>query len=453
MKKRMIITMLSICVFFGIVLVGCTNRKATFSSVTTSEIFKTIPIMNGEKVEFSDVEDVGGGNFMITAKNTSLTEYYDYLAVLDDRDFKKYVDNGKDGIEGYIYTSHYMKDDLLVVVNYFSKMEKTTITVGEQQKVSQHLFYKDEYVKDNIAGAKTTFTMPELYTAGNSFIIQLKNGHFIINDGGMKDDLPYLLDYLDSLVPKGEKPIVDAWFISHAHTDHMGVMLAFYENKEYVDRVYVEEVYYTEMSEAAQKGDASSYDKADVLSFYSITVPGILKSSDGDAPELYRFRLGEKYYFNDITIDVIFTPDILPYTEWKTWNATSVVLMYNIEGQKMMLNGDIDWECQEVLLETFDDPYFDMKIYQTPHHGGNVYNEFSSHLKMDTIIYPSFEYERGKTTLLGRFVQNEFLRLRAKESLAWGDGGVVLTFPYEVGTYKKLPLTDWIYHETGPTNR
>jgi L-ascorbate metabolism protein UlaG (beta-lactamase superfamily) len=62
--------------------------------------------------------------------------------------------------------------------------------------------------------------MMELFRLGNSFIFQLKNGHFLISDGGMATDLPYLLDYLDSLVPEGEKPIVDGWIISHAHGDH-----------------------------------------------------------------------------------------------------------------------------------------------------------------------------------------------------------------------------------------
>ena len=138
---------------------------------------------------------------------------------------------------------------------------------------------------------------------------------------------------------------------------------------------------------------------------------------------------------------------------WKTWNATSVGLMYTIEGQKMLITGDIDWECQKVMLETFDDDYFNMAIYQAPHHGGNVYNQFSSHLKVDTILYPSFDVERGNTALLGRKVQNLYLKSISKEALGWGDGGVTLTFPYEVGTYEKLPLTEWIYHEEGPKNR
>ena len=453
MKKSMIYMVLSVSILLGIMLTGCASSKDTFATVTDSELFQTVPLMTGEKLEFSDVTDVGGGNFMITASNTTKEEYNDYLAVLEKDGFKKHVDNG-DGVEGYIYTSHYQKEELLVVASYLSKMEETVITVCKDAVLSQHLFYSKKDVAENSQTRKTTLIMPELYRAGNSFIIQLKNGHFIINDGGEQDDLPYLLDYLDTLVTEGDKPIVDAWIISHAHKDHMGVFIGFYENKQYIDRVYIENVYFTKPSDEAQTGDAGAYDKADVLCFYTETVPEMLKSTNGNAPKLHRMRMGERYYFNDITMDVIFSPDMLPYTEWKTWNATSMVLMYTIEGQKMMIGADIDWECQKVLLEIFDDEYFDIDIYQAPHHGGNVYNQFSSHIKTNTVLYPTNDSERDtvKTSLLGRWVQNMYLKSLADEALDWGDGGIVLTFPYTVGNYEVLPHTQWIYNEDDMLN-
>lgn len=453
MKKGMKNLFVLVGVLLIAVLTGCSDADNSFSSVTKNKLFENVPIMSGENVEFSEVEDIGGENFMITAHNTNLNEYEKYLSVLEKEGFSKHVDNGTEGIEGYVYTSHYMKKDLLVIVSHLTKMGETTIIATKNSELSEHLIYSDAYKASEIEGKKTTFAMPELYTAGNSFIIQLKNGHFIINDGGMEDDLPYLLDYLDSLAPNGEKPVVDAWIISHAHTDHMGVFLEFYDKEKYADRLYVEEVFFTEPSAEAQVGDAAQYDQADTLCFYTQTVPSLLKRTDGTTPQVYRMRVGERYFFNDITMDVIFSPDILPFTEWKTWNATSVVLMYTIEGQKVMIDADMDWECQKVLLETFDDEYFEMDIYQAPHHGGNVYNEFSSHITTNTVLYPSFDVERGKTALLGRYVQNTYLKSIALEALGWGDGGVVLTFPYKVGTYEKLPLTDWIYHINGPTNR
>ena len=230
MRNKKTWVILGILVF--VFLTGCGSSKNTFATVTDNELFQTVPIMSGEKLEFSSVEDVGDGNYMITATDTTKEEYENYLAHLEQKGFSKHVDN-VDGLEGYIYTSHYQKKDLLVVVSYFSKLKNTTITVCEKETLSEQLVYNKKFVADNLSGAKTKFIMPELYTAGNSFIIQLKNGHFIINDGGMAEDLPYLLDYLDSLVKPGEKPVVDAWIISHAHKDHMGVFIGVFENQVY----------------------------------------------------------------------------------------------------------------------------------------------------------------------------------------------------------------------------
>lgn len=450
MKKSTICIVLIISVLLILSLTGCAGKVDTFSSIVDTELFATVPIMTGESINFSEAENVGDDNYQIWAYDTTKAEYENYLAVLEKSGFEKYVDNGEDGIEGYIYTKHYLKENLLVVVTHYTKLEDTMITVCENANLSEHLFYKDEYVADNKSGAKTTLTMPELHKAANSFVFQLKNGHFIVNDGGYKADLPYLLDYLESLVPKGEKPVVDAWIVSHSHLDHMEVFIAFSENEKWCDRIYLNGVYYVDPSKGAHevRGASSS---TSALSFYVDTVPALFKTSDGDMPKIYRMYEGERYYFNDITMDVVYTQDMLSYEDWKTWNASSTVLTYTIEGQKVFLTGDTDWECQMMLLDIFDDSYFDFTVYQAPHHAGNVYNEFSRHLTVDTILYPTYNIKRYlNSSVLGRYMQNAYLQSIAGEALGFVEGGVVLEFPYEVGTYQRLPLIDWIYDKELP---
>ncbi len=443
--KKIICMAVTISAALMLLLTGCAKSTETFSSVTDSEIFQEVPLMAGANLEFSEVQEVGGGNFMIWAKHTTKSEYDNYLTLLEENGFKKHVDNGE-GVEGYVYTSHYLKEDLLVVVSYFTKLKDATITVCEKAELSKRLVYNESEVKKNPAGAKTTLTMPELWEAGNSFIFQLKNGHFIINDGGYAEDLPYLLDYLEEKAPNGEKPIVDAWIISHAHSDHMGPLLAASEHPEWCSRIYLEEAYFTDPSEEAYE-IAGSNGQTSTLGFYCRTVPSMFKTTKGEQTKVYRMREGERYFFNDITMDVIYVPDLLPVNEWKTWNATSVVLMYTIEEQKIMITADTDWECQMYMLKMFDDEYLsDLTIYQAPHHGGNVYTETVSHIKTETVLYPSYIVERPLNSLLGRRLQNEYLQKeRSKESLGWQEGGVRLTFPYHVGEYERLPLTDWKY--------
>ncbi len=445
MKKILICLVVAISTMLMLLLTGCGKSTETFSSVTDSEIFQEVPLMAGENLEFSEVKDVGTGNFMIWARHTTKSEYDNYLALLEENGFKKHVDNGE-GVEGYVYTSHYLKEDFLVVVSYFTKLKDTMITVCEKAKLSTHLVYDESEVKKNPADAKTTLTMPELWQAGNSFIFQLKNGHFIINDGGYAEDLPYLLDYLEEKAPNGEKPIVDAWIISHAHSDHMGPLVAASDHPEWCSRIYLEGAYFTDLSTETYK-TMGAYDHTSSLGFYTRTVPSMFKTTKGEQAQVYRMREGERYFFNDITMDVIYVPEMLPEEEWRTWNATSVMLMYTVEEQKVMITADADWECQMHLLKMFDDEYMcDLTIYQAPHHGGNVYTETVSHIKTETVLYPTYMLDRVIKQTLGRWPQNEYLKKeRSKEAIGWLEGGVVLTFPYHVGEYERLPLTEWKY--------
>lgn len=443
MKKYVISIVLS--VLAGLLLTGCQGAE-TFETVTENEVFQSVPLMVGETLSFTEVEEAGEENYQIHADSTTLEDYKGYLTLLEEEGFEKYVDNGEEGLEGYVYTSHYQKENLLVVVTHCVKTGRTTITAALDQKLPETLIYKEEYVANNIEGMKTTMTMNELYESGSSFIFQLKNGHFIINDGGREADLPYILDYLDELAPDGEKPVVDAWIVSHTHIDHMGVFITFTDKPEYAKRLSVEAIYYTAPSAAAFENQGTA-DSVNAMDFYVNSMKGLLKTTEGEKTPIYRMRTGERYFFNDITMDVVYSVDVISYTGWKTWNATSTVLMYTIEGQKVFITADTDYECQMVLLDIYDDEYFNLDVYQTPHHGGNVYNEFTRHITTKTVLLPSPLVERTSQTLLSRVLQNEYLSSRSQETTSWGDGGVRLTFPYEVGTYEKLPRIEWIYND------
>lgn len=446
MKKIAITLLLAVSVMLAALLTGCTDNS--FASITDSEIFASVPVMSGENITFSDVKDMGGGDYQIWAYDTSLSEYQNYLTLLEEEGFKKYVDNGEDGLEGHVYTAHYLKKELLVVATYYTQMEDTMITVSENTALSENLIYSEEYVANNKSGAKTTLTMQELYLAGNSFIFQLKDGSFIVNDGGDENDLPYLLDYLESLTPGGQKPVVEAWVVTHSHRDHMGVFVAFSQNATWSNRIYVENVYFTEASSVAHETtDAAT----SALTFYSKSIPSTFKNSEGKATNVYRMREGERYYFNDITMDVVYEQSMLAHEEWKTWNATSTALMYTIDGQKVFMTADIDYECQMMLLDIFPDEYFDLTVYQTPHHGGNVYNQFSHHLTLGTVLYAGeASTERVVSGLQARWDQGLYLQSKADETMGWKEGGVRLTFPYTAGTYERLPMIEWKYNKELP---
>jgi len=423
-------------------------NATTFAAHGEYEIFEKVPLFTGKDATYEKGEDFGGGNYGIDIYDTTLKEYQAYLKVLEKNGFEKYVDNGEKGLEEYVYTAHYTKDDLLVVVTHFPRIQQSMVTMSNNYTLSEHLFYDESYVKDNFPGAKTAFHLSELYYVGNSFVFQLKNGNFIINDGGEPGELPYLLDYLDSLTPNGQKPVVEAWFITHSHFDHIGIFRTFMEEREYIDRVNVEGVYFTEVSEETWK-ICRDYDNPQSSEGYARTVPKLLKSTSGDAPKVYRCRTGERYFFNDITIDVVYSHDLRPASKWNTFNGASTWLMYTVEGQKVLFTADGEWDNMQTIMSIYDSEYFDLTIYQTPHHGASIWDEFTDYLgTIRTVVVPSTSVKAVGAGV--NHLQSDYLRSIAKETYSYGDGAVVFEFPYEIGSAKTLPHKEWKYHSEVP---
>ena len=464
MKKTKVIVLVALAILLlssaGVILMTYVKKQKaaqtggpTFASYTDVEVFQNVPTMKGANISFTDVRDVGDENFMLYGEGTTYEEYKAYLTLLEENGYSKQVDNGENGIDNKVYLAHYLKDDVLVTVTYFANFERTMINATKNTLLSPNLTYDESYVSGNVAGAQTKFHLPELTTAGNSFIFQLKNGHFILNDGGVKAELPYLLDYLESLVPEGEIPVIEAWFITHAHLDHHGVAMGLMENKEYADRIRVESIYYNDPSKAAKDQYQMSSDKVSGISLYAKNVVQSLKTTDGGTPTLYRPRVGERYYFNDITIEMIYTSELLDPAEWMTWNASSHVQMVHVEGQKILLTADTEYQNQEIIMKAYDREYFDLAIYQAPHHGLNVHNEFSNFFAdIKTVIYPSVRLNSAASedSELGRRVQNAHLKSLAEEAYSFWDGTKIFTFPYAVGECECLPertAEEWIYSD------
>lgn len=469
MKNRKFAILLC-ALFLAGVFVGCskvsmqdnadnTAKKAEvklYDEFTDIKLFQGVPAMSVKNGRTDIKGDLGGANQVILVNGSTADEYWSYLDVLQESGFKKYVDNGEEGLYGDVLSTTLTKDDLVLDVIHMKKTELTYIVAEDDLALSDRLFYKDEYVKGNIEGAQTTLHMLELYDYGNSFVIQLKNGHFIITDGGREKDLPYLLDYLESLVPEGEKPVVEAWFITHPHGDHASVFKGFDTNWMYLERVYVEGIYM----------DLYNSDVATRMNVTSVqlavsTVANKLETTDGAHPKVYRPQAGQTYYFSDITVDVMSTMIQCPEDNWYRWNANvnefSAWLMFNIEGQKYLNIGDADFGSMRAVMRTFDSEDLDMDIMAVSHHGINVHNEFSDYISVKTLLYPNFgiygSFEEGQSwggSWQASVTRNEYLQENVLESYSYIDGTIVMTFPYKVGTAQNLghmredrvPITD-----------
>jgi len=176
----------------------------------------------------------------------------------------------------------------------------------------------------------------------------------------------------------------------------------------------------------------------------------LLKSSDGTHPDIYRPRMGQRYYFDDISIDIVFTQEQLPPncyfstdflkdTKRANFNDSSTWCMLNIEEQKVLLTGDADKGSMDHVMNMYDKDYFKLTAVDTAHHSWNPYMPFSRFVEAEVIIVtdkrlatPSFAPQTGNW-----YYPNAVLAEKAKEVLAFKEGAVIMEFPYKVGSFKR----------------
>lgn len=414
-------------------------QKTTYIYVTTDRRDYPVDV----KLLFEDVPirgkmtDCGAGNYIITNEEVEKTDYEQYLVNLQNAGFCIFAKNNE-GINDNVFNTTFTKDNRVLTVVYLANTKKMTISAGFDLPLSEHLVYDTSYVKNNVPEAKTKLHMLELYHFGNCFILQLKNNHFVLFDAGSNVGFEYLYDYLDSLCLQGEKPVIEAWFISHSHGDHCGALRALIERPEFGERVLVDGIYYNEPNDAVVALDAL---EGANITWLKESLQ-YLTTTKGGHPKIYRPQTGQKFYFHDVVVDIVLAQEQLPIENYSgEFNDSSTWCMLHIEGQKCLLGGDGDKGGMLFLMSTYDREFLNVEIFSLLHHGWNTRDFFTDYCTPQTVLVTT----KDKLPSL-RLEANHRLREMASEWLTWGDGTKVLSFPYKTGEYECLSNFKWIHH-------
>lgn len=420
----------------------------TFADMTEVEQFQNIPLYVAEGVKMTEPKDRGDNVYMVTVNGTNKEQYESYLQTLKDAGFTFFADNGEDGMDQSIYTSSFTGEGVTVTVTYYAKEETVYITSSAQMELSPRLIDKEEYRANMIEGMQNTLYMFELYDYGNSFVIQLKNGHFIVNDGGTKDDTVYLIEALEQYAPNGEKPVVEAWFISHAHGDHQGALASMASDASLLNQVYIDGIYMSMPSDEAFNAVNSLSSKTAMMMIQ--TLPTMAKASDGSNTKIYRPQSGQRYYFCDVVVDIMHTQENLVTQDYANLdlNDSSLWTMYNMDGQKFLHAADADKGSMRVVMKNFSQDYMKLDVYASFHHNLNNWMPFMEYCEIKTTLFTTNGTESQNQSVgeINSVGSNAWLKENSVDYYSWEDGGKVLTFPYKQGTAKSLPIQEWTHH-------
>ena len=440
----------------------------------------------------ADAEEVGGGRYTIKLTGKTKDDYTAYCNALDAGVFDAYgndqsSDLNAEGVYNMIYTSaacgDTANDDWVVNVTFLQKSGVLTITVSSVDKLSQHL--KADSIEAYSAtdgyttsGLTPTFHMIEQKTQkpAASYVIQLSNGHFVVIDGGFKAEAPYLMEYLESLVPEGTKPIVEAWIISHAHQDHIETLELFVtQATTYQGKLYLEGIYYSEASDKVMSTvNSGKEDGHHHYSAYINRIGSVFQTTTGNEPQVYRMYTGQRYTFDTVdkvVMDVMLATEQFAWSDYQraenvtnpsVFNETSTWTMFTINGKKLLTAGDSNYIGKEFVVNNYSTAYLTVDIFTALHHGENINREqskqggiltepytnndnFSNAISVKGAVLYSYpihwDDEQTKTTITARV--NSFMKLQRQKGMS----GIATT--YESGSTGSKNPEDYFYHGQG----
>ena len=354
-----------------------------------------VPFAYGVSDSFADV---GDNNCVQIKTNVTAEDYAGFLASLPLLGFTKIYDNGTGLDNGNVVLSSFRdeSDRYLVHVSYMAKSKVLYVEFSDVTALSEHLFDEEEWKADASRYANTVLVMPSLVAsmqqqtaAGNSFIIRLKNGHFIVNDGGNNIETAEFIRYLEEMA-QGEIPVIEGWFLTHPHGDHYGVMRTIVNNASYRNRIRVNGIYFSSPSyDDYLYMDNNSTTNYTVIHTLMSSIPKF-RDENGDPTVYYRTYTGQRLYFSDVAVDISLSQDQLPtgsdgVTNYygsarlkraADLNDASLFTMIHIEGQKVLIGGDGDYGCAKFMDFTYSSDYLSVDVMNMLHHGYNLRNHF-----------------------------------------------------------------------------
>ena len=300
----------------------------------------------------------GDDTFVMTAENTSLE---DFLRIADDIKEGSAEEDIRESAIGENKFLYVGKDEGYEGAYYIPCRREVRMV----KRLSGALVPQRLTDKDSFGSKKKLIQLCPDDNFGNfgmGYIISLGEGHFIIYDGngdpgGMAEKI---LGYLLADTPEGQKPIIDAWFITHFHWDHVAAMFDF--AKKYADRVEVRNL-------LANFPDLSAVyikERGPNTEFYARWFPKILECFS--TAKVWKLHTGQSYFVGDVRVEVLLTHEDV-YPEKLRSNDTSTVTMMYINGKKIFFPGDIEYEKACKLIHDMYGSYLKSDYYQVSHHG------------------------------------------------------------------------------------
>ena len=223
------------------------------------------------------------------------------------------------------------------------------------------------------------------FDCGMGYVIRTSDGNFVIIDGGAgkfeySEETEHLIETVEKQNVKGGKPVVSAWFLTHAHNDHFGVIAEFAE--KYADRLDVRS-FVLDLPDPDHSQNLGGTDSADIVenAISSLGTKMTVPSS------------GQTLIYGDAEFEVLLTPEDFYPDFIEYFNNTSVVTRMKLGKHTVLWLGDACRVGGDKLVFIYGKEYLKTEIMQVGHHGFNGGSDaLHDAVKPEYLLWPASDF-------------------------------------------------------------
>ena len=428
------------------------------ASGTASERLDKIPVSDGGKLMCC--YNPGDSCQEVIIESAGTDDYTAYLSKLEAAGYKYYTSHD---IKANRFATYY-NSEYTINVGYYDYYGEIRI-IQEPYSEKTLIGLESDNVYTEVTTSQLTMVGCEYYNTtklsyqgnGLSIVIRLTDGRFIIVDGGFTrseqaDILVNLLkeqskDYIDTT----KKITVAAWIVTHAHSDHFGVL-----NKQYPRfknaGIVVENVIVNFMSDSERIKAINTYIAKGSTNWSESEGSGwgnTYSAANALGADLVIAHVGQVFYFANATLETLYTIESYAPEMVNALNACSLIFKMTFTDSKTgkqttyMSTGDATGTGFQITNRTFGD-YLQCDILQVAHHGGTTWgNDVGTMTAYKTIAAATILWPHGDKTLAeakarsyNKVLENTTYNPNFKESFSagWEGSTVILPMPYTGGS-------------------
>ncbi len=387
---------------------GGVNVTIPFESLNIAETCESVaalsdfPVYKGASYYCTSDSDIDGKQLVLA--DASLDGYNAYIADLEAMGYTKYTTND---ISGNLFATLYNSEYTLNVAYYENRDECRIIMEPFSPKTLIGL--EADNNRPTVTTTQITMLGCEYQGSdgsykgnGLSLLYRLSDGSFVVVDGGHTTNSAIFADNLIKAIKEqargyatGKDIRIAAWFITHAHGDHMGMFRTEVAKfKQFtVERVIANLMSDSELEKSLDSSHGSNFGSGDGNARNYVR-----QSAKALGAEMVVCHTGQRYYIGDTVFEILYTVDDFAPSITNALN-TSSLLFRSITTDKsgkstsVMVMGDVTGPAMEICNKIYGAD-LRSEIVQVAHHGyqtwGNDRAMISSyrHMSPEIVLWP-----------------------------------------------------------------